>query len=75
MSLIGVGSDGASSMTGHTRGVPPRIENAAEYKMYREWCGLHQLDLVMKYAYSNLKEDEFNKVMHTSKFPIDSKAL
>jgi hypothetical protein len=63
--LIGAGSDGASSMTGHIRGAVTRIENAAEYKIYRVWCGLHQLDLVMKYAYSNLKDGEFNKIMHT----------
>src|SRR5204863_5221749 len=63
--LLGVGTDGASSMTGHVRGVATRIEQAIEHKFYRVWCGLHQLDLVMKHAYVDIKDKKFNKILHS----------
>jgi len=65
--LIGVSTDGASAMTGPVKGVATRIEKEAKYKIYRIWCGLHQLDLVMKYAYEALQcpDGEFNKIMHS----------
>ena len=62
--LIGVGTDGASSMTGVLKGVTTRLENDAQYGLYRVWCGLHQLDLVMKYAYKDLKNSKFNDILH-----------
>ena len=33
--LIGMGSDGANTMTEHLRDVVTRIEHQVEYKMYR----------------------------------------
>ena len=33
--LIGVGTDGASSMTGVLKGVTTRLENDAQYGLYR----------------------------------------
>ena len=64
--LIGVSTDGASVMTGPVKGVATRIEKEATHKIYRVWCSLHQLDLVMKYAYKDLQcsDAEFNKIMH-----------
>ena len=64
--LIGVSTDGAGVMTGPLKGVTTRIEKEAKYDIYRVWCGLHQLDLVMKYAYRDLQcpDGEFNKIMH-----------
>ena len=64
--LIGVSTDGASVMTGSVKGVATRIEKEAKYNIYRIWCGLHQLDLVMKYAYQDLQcpDGKFNKIMH-----------
>ena len=62
--LIGVGMDGASSMTGALKGVTTRLEKDAQYEIYRVWCGLHQLDLVMKYAYEELMDGEFNDILH-----------
>ena len=64
--LIGVSTDGASVMTGPVKGVATHIEKEATHKIYRVWCGLHQLDLVMKYAYKDLQfsDAEFNKIMH-----------
>src|SRR5947207_1762581 len=64
--LIGVSTDGASVMTGPVKGVATRIEKEATHKIYGVWCGLHQLDLVMKYAYKDLQcsDAEFNKIIH-----------
>ena len=64
--LIGVSTDGASVMTGPVKGVATRIEKEATHKIYPVWCGLHQLDLVMKYTYKDLQysDAEFNKIMH-----------
>jgi len=64
MQLIGVGSDGASSMTGQFQGVVTRLDNeSANAKFYRVWCGLHQLDLVLKHAYKDLWENEVVGIM------------
>ena len=30
----------------------------------RVWCDLHQLDLVMKYAYKELMDSEFNDILY-----------
>ena len=54
--LIDVSTDGAGVMTGPLRGVTRRIEKEAKYDIYRVWCSLHQLDLVMTYAYRDLME-------------------
>jgi hypothetical protein len=63
MRLLGIGSDGASSMTGHLRGVVTRIASESSNKIYRVWCGLHQLDLVMKHAYEALWDNEVVDIM------------
>jgi hypothetical protein len=64
MQLIGVGSDGASSMTGQFQGVVMRLQKeSANTKFYRVWCGLHQLDLVLKHAYTDLWENEVVDIM------------
>jgi len=64
MQLIGVGSDGASSMTGQFQGVVTRLADSSENtKFYRVWCGLHQLDLVLKHAYTDLWENEVVNIM------------
>ena len=62
--LLGVSTDGASSMTGSVRGLATRLEAVIAHKLYRIWCGLHQLDLVMKYGYKDLMDGEFNDIMH-----------
>ena len=62
--IIGMGSDGASSMTGHLQGVVTRLaRESLNTKFYRVWCGLHQLDLVLKHAYSDLYENEVVNTM------------
>jgi hypothetical protein len=59
MQMIGVGSDGANSMTEQFQGVVTRLANeSGNTKFYRVWCGLHQLDLVLKHAYMDLWEKE-----------------
>ena len=62
--LIGVGTDGASSITGALKGIATRLENDAQHRIYRVWCRLHQLDLVMKYAYKELMDGEFNDILY-----------
>ena len=64
MQLIGVGSDGASSMTSQFQGIVMCLANeSANMKFYRVWCGLHQLDLVLKHAYKDLWENEVVNIM------------
>lgn len=64
MQMIGVGSDGAKSMMGQFQGVVTRLANeSANTKFYRVWCGLHQLDLVLKHAYKDLWEKEVVTLM------------
>src|SRR5436189_671874 len=41
-------------MTGQFQGVITELEKKAEYPVYRTWCGLYQLDLVMQAEYKNL---------------------
>jgi len=62
--ILGVGSDGAPAMTGCIQGVVTQLEQQAEHQIYRVWCGLHQLDLVMKGAYEELLDGEFVKTMN-----------
>lgn len=57
--LLGVTSDGANAMTGRIQGVVTQLENTAIHQIYRVWCGLHQLDLVMKHAYKDIWAGEF----------------
>jgi hypothetical protein len=64
MQLIGVGSDGANAMTGQFQGIVTRLQKeSANTKFYRVWCGLHQLDLVLKHAYADLWENEVVDIM------------
>src|SRR5438046_4825099 len=51
-------------MTGHLQGVVTRLEKQAQYKLYRMWCGLHQLDLVMHHAYDKLMNGELLTIMN-----------
>jgi hypothetical protein len=55
LKLIGIGSDGASVMTGGYQGTVTRLEREIPYPVYRTWCGLHQLDLVMKKRYKQVQ--------------------
>ena len=50
-------------MTGHLQGVVTRMEQAADYEVYHVWCGLYQLDLVMKYSYSGLMSGEVVSIL------------
>ena len=64
MQLIAVSSDGANSMTGQFQGVVTRLANeSVNTKFYRVWCGLHQLDLVLKHAYNELWDKEVVNIM------------
>ena len=51
-------------MIGYIRGLVTRLEGVVERKLYRIWCGLHQLDLVMKYAYKELMDGQFHDILH-----------
>jgi hypothetical protein len=63
MQLIGIGSDGANVMTGHFQGVVTQMVGQINHKVYRVWCGLHQLDLVLKHAYKNIWDKEVVDIM------------
>jgi hypothetical protein len=62
--ILGIGSDGAPTMTGCIQGVVTQLEQQAEHPIYRIWCGLHQLDLVMKGAYEELLDGGFVKTIN-----------
>ena len=59
--VIGVTTDGAASMTGEHRGVVSLIEREVLPNMFRIWCGLHQLDIVVQKVTTGLviTEDSF----------------
>jgi len=62
--MIEVGSDGANAMIGHLQGVVTRIaKESANNKFYRVWCGLYQLDLVLKHAYTELWDNKVVDIM------------
>jgi hypothetical protein len=61
--LIGLAADGASVMTGEFKGVITRLEKDVPHKVYRIWCGLHQLDLVMKHGFNDLMDGEVVKML------------
>jgi hypothetical protein len=52
--LIGIATDGASSMTGWLSGTCTRLDRECYSSLYQIWCGAHQLDLVMKKAFVKL---------------------
>lgn len=51
-------------MIGEYQGVVTRLEQQLQHKIYRVWCGLHQLDLVMKEAFKNLMDGEVVSIMN-----------
>ncbi|GMF27015.1 unnamed protein product [Phytophthora fragariaefolia] len=58
--LVGVSTDGDSSMTGRIRGVATRLEaSVPTTKLVRVWCALHQLDLVMQRVHKSSLDEEF----------------
>lgn len=57
--LIGVSTDGASAMTGCVQGTVSRLNRESCCKIFRIWCGAHQLDLVVKKAFNKLCDDGF----------------
>ena len=59
--LIGVGSNEENSMTGHFRGVVTHLEQEAVFKLYRTWCGLHQLN----HTYEKLFDGEVLTILNT----------
>lgn len=63
--LLGMGSDGEPTMTGHLGGVLTLIQQQVPHKIYRIWCSLHQLDLVMRHAYMRLVNGEVLTIMNS----------
>jgi hypothetical protein len=57
--LIGIATDGASTMTGCIKGTCTRLSNECHSRIFRIWCGAHQLDLVMKRAFNKLCNEKF----------------
>ena len=63
--LIGIESDEASVMTGEYQGVVTRLQKSAHYSVYRTWCELHQLDLIMQREYESLMNEDVMTIMYT----------
>ena len=62
--LISVASDGASSMHGRVQGVLTRLDEVCLKGFYRIWCGSHQLELVVKAAFSRMLNGTFVDQTH-----------
>jgi hypothetical protein len=56
MKIVGITTDDAASMTGVRKGIISRIQAIAVKGLIRVWCGIHQLDLVLKKALDRLSE-------------------
>lgn len=63
--LVGVSTDGAASMTGNAQGLASCIQQESVGKLYRVWCGLHQMDLVMKKAFKQSLDGDYSKILTT----------
>jgi hypothetical protein len=61
--LIGVATDGASTMTGCLQGTCTRLARECHSSIFRIWCGAHQLDLVVKKALAALCDERFLTVV------------
>mgnify|MGYP003321281629 CR=1 FL=1 len=61
--LIGVSSDGASTMTGCIQGTVSRLARECHTPIFRIWCGAHQLDLVIKKAFNGLCNERFLNIV------------
>jgi hypothetical protein len=48
MKIVGITTDGATSMTGVRKGIVSRIQAVVAKGLIRVWCGVHQLDLALK---------------------------
>jgi len=59
--LIACSTDGASNNLGNVRGVMTRLANVCLPGFHRIWCGIHQLDLIVKKAIKSLMNDSFIK--------------
>ncbi|ETP33409.1 hypothetical protein F442_18063 [Phytophthora nicotianae P10297] len=58
--LVGVSTDGENTMTGRIKGLATRIAAATTgQKIIRVWCGLHQLDLVMKACFETALDENY----------------
>jgi hypothetical protein len=58
--LMGISSDGENTMTGRINGVVTKIQAASDGKdIWRVWCALHQIDLVVQDAYKRLLNGDF----------------
>jgi hypothetical protein len=54
MKIVGITTDGASSMTGVRKGIVSRIQAIAAKGLIQVWCSAHQLDLALKKALGRL---------------------
>ena len=50
-------------ITGHIQGVATRFEQAILPELFRIWCGLHQLDLVLWWFYTELMDKSFYGIL------------
>lgn len=57
--VIGLTSDGDRSMTGKVKGVITRLQQILGPGTIRVWCGLHQLDLVMRAVFETSLNEKF----------------
>ena len=57
--LIGITSDGTSSMTGYLSSVVIQLHHIRHPGCYRVWCAAHEMDLVVQKIFRRLCNDSF----------------
>ena len=57
--IIGATSDGAASMMGRYEGSVTYIQKEARPGFVQVWCGLHQLDIVVRKTVTKFFDDNF----------------
>jgi hypothetical protein len=57
--IVGIATEGARNMTGRRSGAVTRLAEGTLPGLYRVWCALHQLGLVLQGVISSLCEDTF----------------
>jgi len=60
--IVGVSTDGAANMTGWCSDVVSLLQDEVRYPLTRIWCGAHQLDLIVRSAYTSM--GDFVKILN-----------
>jgi hypothetical protein len=65
--LFGLSFDKAQNMTGRVVGVVTQLQDSMheDFSLFRIWCGVHQLDLVMEHIMNKVVKKCFFSIMNS----------